>query len=283
MKRRDSGSILLLALVTVAMASLLAVGASAVLRAAISEVGHRRKAAADRLAAIECMEAFAKDVLAIDTNGIDHVGEKWRRPYPEETENGAPVLAPEFPEIDAAPCIDEESRIPLNADCEKALAQLIAARTGRPKAVAEAMAAEIASLRPFQRREFIMRAPSLTQEDYAAIAPFVTAAPSEAVNINTASRPVLEALFSAAGEFGSGAAASLARKILDFRSAGGHFTSLDAAAVDSAVGGINQSEAEVLLAVSSFLCIESRHFSAAVGPVLFTYDRKAATFPRLAY
>ncbi|MBR4612737.1 MAG: hypothetical protein IKO40_08475, partial [Kiritimatiellae bacterium] len=78
MKRRDSGSILLLALVTVAMASLLAVGASAVLRAAISEVGHRRKAAADRLAAIECMEAFAKDVLAIDTNGIDQVGEKWR-------------------------------------------------------------------------------------------------------------------------------------------------------------------------------------------------------------
>lgn len=287
MTRRTSGSVLILALVTVMVASLLAVGAAAALRGALAEVGRRRQAALETRAAYACLEAFAHDILAPDTNGLDHAGEIWRQPFPpEEAEKASAFLAPEFPEADAAPCADEESRLPLNAAPEEALAALIAARTGRPAFVAATLAGELAALRPIPRREFVLRAPSLTREDYDAIAPFVTAAPTEAVNPNTASRPVLEALFAAAGEISSGAAGTLARKIFDFRAAGGHFESLDLASLDTALGGLNQAETEVLRLASGYLTLQSRHFSAVArsgaASVVFTYDREEESFSRVA-
>ncbi|MBR0056266.1 MAG: general secretion pathway protein GspK [Kiritimatiellae bacterium] len=283
------GSVLIAALVSVAVAALFAVGAATLLRAATYEVGERLRAASDSRAAFECIDAFARDVLLCDTNGIDHLLEPWRLPYPAEPSPGQATLAPEFPSGDDDafhPCADEESRLPLNSAPEEAIAALISSCAGRPAPEAAAIAAELALLRPFQRREFALRAPSMSPEIYGAIAPFVTAAPTEAVNLNTAQRQVLEAVFAAAGEFGSGAARSLARKIIDFRLSGGHFESLDAASLGAALGGINQAEAEALLAAAGTLSVESRHFSAVArrgaASIAFTFDRHDASFRRIA-
>ena len=283
--RNSSGSVLILALVTVLVASMLAVGAAAILRSALNDVASRRGRAADERAAIEFVERFAREVIAPDTNEFDCAGEAWRPQADEASREEEPLLVPEFPDVDEFPCIDEESRLSLNSAPASALSALTRSRAGRAKPVADAIAAEIVTLRPFPRREFAMRAKSLSHDDYAAIAPYVTATPSEAVNINTAPLPVLKALFAAAREYGSVSADTLARKIIDFRKAGGHLESTDAAALDAALGGLNQTEVQALMAASKYLAVKSRHFSATAhcgaASVVFTYDREEQSFVRL--
>lgn len=132
-----------------------------------------------------------------------------------------------------------------------------------------------------------MRAPSLDEDAYRKIAPFVTAAPTQAVNVNTAPPEVLEALFSTAEAYGGLAARSLAAKIADFRRHGGVFVSADEAAIAEAVGGLNLAEAEALSAMRRFFTVKSRFFSGAARcggtRVLFTFDRDASRIVRIAF
>lgn len=281
---KSSGSVMLAALVSVVIASMLAVAAAAMLRAQLARASQLEAKSRATREAVSRIAAFAEEAILCDSNSFDSVDERWRNPGKEENETA--ILVPEFPDIDDAACTDEESRIPLNGKTEAPLAALMAAMTGKPQSWCENAAAEIAALRPLPRREFAMLAPSIGQEEYRAIAPYVTAAPTDTVNINTASRQVLEAMFAVAGRFGTGAPKTLARKLLDFRASGGRLESLDSASVDSALGGLNQEEMEILLAASGFISVKSRHFSGASQcggtRVVYTIDRDTGGFARIA-
>lgn len=284
-----SGSVMVLALVAAVVASMLAVAASAMLRSSMARAGDARTRRDCEREAVRRILDFAEDAILCDSNSFDAVCERWRNPDDGDDAGGGvspAVLVPEFPDADAAACADEESRIPLNGGTETPLAALLEALTGKPRELCAKTAAEIAALRPLRRREFIMLAPSLGPDEYRLVAPFVTAAPTAAVNVNTAPRPVLEAMFEAAGRFGTGAPRSLARKLLDFRASGGYLESLDAASVDSALGGLNQAEMEILLSVSAYATVKSRHFSGAAecggARVVYTIDRETGGLARIA-
>lgn len=284
--RPDSGSVMVMALVAVLVASMLAVAASALLRPSLARAGATEARRIGEREAVRCILAFAEESILCDSNAFDAAWERWSSADGDVGSVSHAVLLPEFPYADDAACADEESRIPLNGDTEAPLAALLEALTGKPREMCVRIAAEMAALRPLPRREFAMLAPSLEPEDYRRIAPFITAAPTGAVNVNTAPRQVLEAMFAAAERFGAGASRSLARKFADFRASGGYLESLDAASVDSALGGLNQSEKEIFLAVSGFATVKSRHFSGAAecggARIVYTIDRDTGSFARLS-
>ena len=280
MSTRRSGSVLLVALAAVAVASTLAVALAAWLRPQLALYATHREGREGLRACHECIDLFAESVLCVDTNGCDYLGEPWRLPFALGDPPRA-ILAPEFPgdALDAPACDDEEGRLALNSDAPGPLAELIAIvsdDTGRD--ACQRLAGEILALRPITCREQIRLAPSMTAETYAALAPFVTAAPVEGVNLNTASKPVLQALFAFAKHFDASASRSLADKINAFRAAGGHFDSAEPGDVNAALGGLTQAEVLLLAAAKGHLRAESRHFSAIAesGParVVFTYDRR---------
>lgn len=280
------GSILLTTLAALSAATLLAIGAAAVLRASAARVADIAADAEGRRAAFDCIGRFAKEAILCDTNGYDAAGESWSLPFPPEDapESAVAALAPEFPGIDPAPCVDEESRLPINHAPEDTLAALVAEVCGKDAIHAARIAGEIVALRPLPRREYMRLAPSLDGEAYLRLAPFVTAAPSKAVNINTASEPVLRAAFAVAERYGTAASKSLARKLIEYRRGGGALKSLEIAEAGAALGGLNQAEAAALSAMGEFLAVESRHFSGAAtsGPalVVFTIDRESGKLAR---
>lgn len=289
MTRDRSGGVLLVALTAVTVAALLAVGASLALRASLARISGEAGLAGSARAALAGIGRFAGEVLSCDSNDFDSAAENWRLPFPakDDPEAGLFAIVPEFPGRDAGPCIDEESRIPLNTCPEEPLAAMIASLSGKPLAAAKAIAGDIVAARPLHRREFLRAIPSIDGDIYFGIAPYVTAAPVDKININTASRQVLEALFAAAAGYGaSSAAESLAAKILDFRAKGGVFESLDQAAMDTALGGLNQAEALSLAAVKDFMTVKSRFFSGTAvsgrALVVFTFDKEEGTLPRIA-
>lgn len=289
MTRGRSGGVLLVALTAVTVAALLAVGASLALRASLARISGAAELAGSSRAALAGIERFAVEILSCDSNDFDAATEIWRLPFPakDDPEAGLFAIVPEFPGGDAVPCIDEESRIPLNTCPEEPLAAIIASLSGKSLQAAKAMAADIVAARPLHRREFLRAIPSIDGDTFLAILPHVTAAPVDKININTASRQVLEALFAAAARYGaSSSAKSLAAKILDFRAKGGVFESLDPAAMDAALGGLNQTEALSLAAVKDFMTVKSRYFSGAAvsggARVVFTFDKEEGALPRIA-
>lgn len=286
MDNMRGGSILLATLAALSAATLLAVGAAAVLRASAARVAHIAADAQGRRAAFDCIGRFAKEAILCDTNGYDAAGESWTLPFPPEDapESAVAVLTPEFPGIDPAPCVDEESRLPLNHAPEDTLAALVAEVCGKDAIQAARIAAEIVALRPLPRREYMRLAPSLDGDAYMRLAPYVTAAPTTAVNVNTASEPVLRAAFAVAERYGTAASKSLARKLIEYRRGGGALKSLGIPEAGAALGGLNQAEAAALSAMGNFLAVESRHFSGAAtsGPalVVFTIDRESGKLAR---
>ena len=287
MKARRSGSVLLVALAAVAVASTLAVALAAWLRPQLALSARRRESREGIRTSHACIDLFAESVLCVDTNGCDYLGEQWRLPFALGDPPRA-SLAPEFPDAasDAHPCDDEEGRLPLNSDDVGPLAELIAiVSDDAGRDACQRLAGEILALRPIVRREQIRLAPSMSPETYAALAPFVTAAPVEGINLNTAPKPVLQALFAFAGRFDASAARTLADKIYAFRADGGHFDSAEPAAVNAALGGLAQAEVLLLAAAKGRLRAESRHFSSVAesGParVVFTYDREGKRLVRV--
>lgn len=293
MSRQSGGGILVIAVVSLSVATLLAIGAAASMRTSFRRVRSLDDRGRSIRLALECIESFAREALLCDSNGYDFAGERWSQPFPEKG-SARPArslpfpatIEPEFDAGSASCCIDEESRLPVNHCPATPLAALIASTAAVPPARAKMVADEIIALRPYARREFILRAPSLDRQTFLKIAPYITAAPVRAVNINTASPEVLEALFTVADIYGGLAARSLAGKISDFRKRQGVFTSIDESAIAEAIGGLNLAEAEALSSMRRFFSIESRYFSGAArcgsSRVLFTIDRDTARIVRLA-
>lgn len=290
----NGGSVLLVAVFSLLVASLLALGAAASLRSSWRRVSMQAERARNVRMALDCAATFAKEVLACDTNGIDCIGEEWTKPLPGDTDplaaHGGQLsakLEPEFPEVDFAPCVDEESRYPINSATVETLASLIVSVGAAPPKDAVRLASAIVAGVPYPRREFLMLVPGVDEEVFRLLAPYTTAASSGAININTAPAKVLDALFAAASASGSSAAASLSAKFLALRKGGGHLESLDDAVVGEVLGGLNQAEYAAFSAMRQHLCVESRHFSGAAKcggrRLVFTYDRKDGVFTRIAY
>ena len=283
---KRAGSVMVLAIVAVAVATTVAVFVAAWLRQATALALARREARVGTALCADAVRAFARDVLFCDTNGYDAVTEGWRAPVLEGDLAGA-VFGPEFPLEEGArfkAVDDEESRLPLNSDQPGALVALLEGAAGLPPEAARKLAGEIFVLRPSARREQLRHAPSMKPAIYEAIAPFVTAAPVAGINLNTASEQALRAVFAFAEKYDSSAARTLAAKIRAFRANGGVFRSAEPAAVNADLGGLAQGEMLLVEAGAERFVVESRFFSGVVrgGAVemVFTLDRETRTLVR---
>lgn len=289
MRTPRDGSILVMALVAVAATTMLAVGLSAWLRPHIAFSTRNAALREDTLKCHACIGEFAEKLLCADTNGYDQLGETWHAAYASESLPGAAISAEfEMPgqgRGEAPGVCDEESRLPLNLDSAEPLEELLFVVTGLEREICRRIAGEIHDLRPIVRREQIKLAPLVTPEVYAALAPHVTAAPVESVNINTAGEPVLKALFGFAKKYDSTATLTLAAKILAFREGGGSFTSTSPAGIAEELGGLTQAEMLLVSACRQGICTESRYFSGVStygsARVYFTYDRREKRLARV--
>lgn len=300
MKCSRDGSVLILALVAVSVAVMLVAGAATVLRAGAATVESARRDAATRRIAMASLDDFISAVITPDTNGFDCLSERWCGEWPDDsagavfdgTQGDYPErarLMREFPDVDVSPCIDEDSRLPINQASEAAISALLHICGGMFVHDADSAASDIAGLRPFPQREFLKRSRKISDDVFNAIAPYISTAPIETVNVNTASKPVLEALFSAAqnGTASSGTASSLTRKLMNLREHGGFLKSLDEAEIANAIGGLSLSEIATLRALSGKIAVESRFFSGAMycdrTVLIFTFDRKENRFLRTIF
>ncbi len=283
---RRAGSVMVLAIVAVAVATTVAVFVAAWLRQATALYAARREKRQGVALCADAIRAFAREVVFCDTNGYDSVMEGWGAPVPD----GVPVgtaFVPEFPLAEGArfrAVNDEESRLPLNSDDTSALVALFEGVGGLPPEAARRLAGEVFALRPIARREQIRHAPSMTEAVYEAVAPFVTAAPTDGINLNTAPEQVLRALFVFAERYDSSAARTLAARVRAFRANGGVFRSAEPSAINAALGGLAQGEMLLVEAGAGKFLVESRFFSGTVrcgsAEMVFTIDRTARTLAR---
>ncbi len=304
-KKSQSGSILIFALVAVSVATLLSVGLSFWLRPQIAIANENAEYRRNLEKCYEIIDEYVKNVINTDTNEVDNLEEDWCKVYSSESDsqNITAIICGEWPENDDCQSEiiglknndhnpfrssypqDEEGRYPLNMELKGPLAELIFIITEEDHGKCEDIAGEIYAMRPIVRREQIQAAPSMTPEIYRAIAPYVTAAPIETININTASDVVLKALFSVAQKYDSTASLTLSAKILAFRTDGGYFEKADAAAINLALGGLNQAELMLISMSREKISTTSRYISAVAisgsCKVYFTYDRKDKMFLRI--
>ncbi|WP_415918928.1 type II secretion system minor pseudopilin GspK [Tateyamaria sp. SN6-1] len=210
--RRDSGVVLLNALVLVAAmaaAALFVLRQSETRRASLASAQE-----ADQLTAnLDAFEAYAITTLLFDNGQVDHAGERWANPgVPFDLERGQV----------RGTITDLQGRFNLNwmADPEDEMAQAgfatlltqIGARPGVAGAIRGAFGFDGTGGRGYARMDppgrpvagprvlmqQITRLPDLSEKDRATLAPHVTVLPGDtALNVNTVSADVLTGFFPA--------------------------------------------------------------------------------------
>lgn len=291
--RRDGG-ILVVALVAVAVVTMLALALGAWVRgqsALLENNRYRREVRREALnAATLCVAAR----LAGDTNGWDAAVELWSREPWERREEGwiMRVSGSGWQERPGATAglTDECGKLPLNRAGPELLAALLQAAAGLPPDRSMALARRLvdwrdadelsyggeateaaaygapdqpwqAANRPFACVEEVAAVPGLPPETAAQLLPLLTVDGVGTVNLNTAPEPVLRALLRSAQAGDEQAAVSLHDRLLEYRRSGFFFTASGALAIGRALGGLPANESALLGRVEPLLAASSVAFS----------------------
>lgn len=257
------GSVLLLALVAVLFAATLALSLATRVRAAhaSAEAAARRR---DSVAACRSAIAlFAAERLATDTNGCDHLAEKWAEPWERRDEGWVMrVSGSGFGAGGRADgLIDEASRIPVSGAFIPALAALLHDVGSLGETEARSVAERMTNGAPYACVSELASLDGLGDTAYGRINGLVTVEALSAVNINTAPRQVVEALLHGVEPPDPPAAQSLAGRIMDFRSAGNFFSSAVPRDVAKDLGGLPADETRLLSRASERIAVGSDVFS----------------------
>ena len=297
MKHGNSGSLIIVAVVAVAVITTLALSLATSLRAsaaAADENAYRRET---RQGCLNGVMRCVAERLTADTNGWDALTEEWAEPYERRAEEWIwRVSGYGWQEraSDTAGLIDESGLLPLNGGKPELLEALLKTACGLSDGSAEKLAAAIAEAGPYVCLEQLIPVPGMTPEIYNALTPYLTVYDIGQVNINTAPEKVLRAVFEYAGTHDAAAAHSLYVRIRDYRNAGNAFTSSAPQIIAKSLGGLPSNEALLLSYCQNRLTAESDIFSGIAeatparyweekrrpGRVHFTYDRKKRIFLR---
>jgi type II secretory pathway component PulK len=297
MRNRRSGSLLIVAVVAAAVATMLSLSLAAILRASAKTSDEGRYRRETRQACRNAVLIFAAEHLVSDTNGWDAATEEWGEPWERRAEEWVLRVSGDGWQTHAAATKgvrDESSCIPLGPKAQPLLAALLHVAAGIPDDTALDLARQISDKGPYACSSHLAANSGLTDKEFEAIAPHVTLFPTERVNINTAPEKVLEAVFHAAGTLDAGANRMLLSRIRAFRKAGNAFTSATPASVARSLGGLPADEMLVLANSQDWLTVESDIFSGvaeatparfweigrAPGRATFTFDRGNARFLR---
>lgn len=290
------GSILLIALVAVLFAGALALSLASRMAAALSAAERHSYRLEATAACRNAVILFVADRLIADTNGFDHLGEKWNEPWERREEgwvmrvsgSGFPAVGP------ASGVIDEERRLSAVSNSAPAFAELLRISGGMGGKNAEAVAAQLENSAPFTTLAEVSALGGMEDRAFARVRDKLTTFELPSVNVNTAAPELLEALFGSAGAKDSFAAANLVARIRAFREAGNFFTSAESRAIAKSLGGLPADEAAVLDYCSARLTVASdifsgvaeaadaSHWEAGSPPrkAHFTYNRKTLSFLR---
>ena len=297
MKRTRSGSLLIVAVVAAAVATMLALSLASLLRASAKTSDEGRYRRETRQACRNAVMLFAAEHLMADTNGWDAATEDWGEPWERRAEEWVLRISGDGWHIPAAATVgirDESARISVGANGQALFASLLHVAAGLSDDATYALASKITSKGPYARLSHLASASELSQNEFEAIAPHITLFNTERVNLNTASECVLESVFHAAGTQDIGATRTLLDHIRAFRRAGNAFTSASPASVARSLGGLPADEMLILANAQHWLTVESDIFSGvaeatparhwesghAPGRATFTFDRGTSRFLR---
>lgn len=263
------GSILLLALVAVLFAATLSVALATRTRAAHASAERMARRRDTMAACGSAVALFAAERLASDTNGCDHLGEKWAEPWERRDEGWVMRVSEAGFGSDgrAAGPMDESRRIPVTGEFIPAMAALLHETAGLGETEARNVAERMTNGIPRACVSELAATEGLGDVAFRRISGLVTIEGIPAININTAPREVVEALMRGVDPPDHPAARSLAARIMDFRSAGNFFSSAVPRDVSKDLGGIPADEFRVLSAVSERITVSSDVFSGIVEAV----------------
>ncbi len=297
MKR--TGSLLIVALVAVAVVAMLAVALAAWLRVQATGLEANRYRRQVRRGTLNAAALCLAERLATDTNGWDALDEPWAREPWERREEGWILRVSGTGWSDepgrTTGLVDETGKAPLNAADVPLLTALILETAEAPIADAPLLASRIvdwrdadettadgrpeeavhgtrempwkAPNRPFTCVEELGEALGAWPQVALRLAPLLTVHGEELVNINTAPEPVLRALLVAHAAGDEPAALRLLARILTHRRAGQVFTAGEMAAVGRALGGLPADEAALLGRAGHVLSAASTAFGGVAEAV----------------
>ncbi len=297
---RRAGGMLIVALVTVAVVTMLALALGAWVRAQSSLLEasrYRRDVRRETLnAAILCVAAR----LTTDTNEWDAAVELWSREPWERREEGwiMRVSGAGWSEQPGATkgLEDECGKAPLNHASPALLAALLQEAAQLPPDRSAALALRLvdwrdtdaavyggelaeeaaygtpdlpwlAPNRPFACVEEVAAVPGMMPEATAQLLPLLSVDGAGTVNLNTAPEPVLRALLRSAQAGDEQAAASLHARLLAHRRAGLVFPASDGLSIGRALGGLPADEAALLARVEPLLSASSVAFSGVAEAI----------------
>ncbi len=295
--RRENGSLLIVAVVVVAVASSLAVAAGFAVRAHVranAEIQRCRDGMHHAEAA--CVRAIF-DRVATDTNGYDSLDEPWaREPWEVQTEGWWYRVSGTGWQRDADKTIgmiDAERLVPINTCAPDLLRELLVRVAECDEAVASVSATMIVDWREKRRAAILERSdpawtnappfscvgelnfvPSLPDGVVRALSPLVTVQGAGKINLNTAPIAIIECLLASVDEGDVAAALRLRDRISSFRDAGGIFASPDAVTLARSLGGIPPDESAVLARASELACVASTEFHG-IAEVQSEVDRQS--------
>ena len=313
--RRDSGSLLIVALVTVSVVTTLALALALWARSQIewanqNELVRRGRRACFHGAMVCCFER-----LASDTNGYDSLDEDWAEPYEKEADgwiwrvSGTGWSTPD--DVHRTGLVDESGKLPLNNASSTLLAALLH-QEGVGESEARKLAERIVdwrdedSLGPdnvtpehhyhglpeslwqppnadFRSVGELASVPGITPAIYAAIAPCLTVQPVKHININTISPDVLLAQINASGGRGSKTAMELYNRFRAFRHDGKHFESIEPALMGRQLGALTTEESFMLSVLSTNIAIRSDIFSGVVESFPVEESKRIKKPPRATF
>ncbi len=291
--RGRSGSILLVALVTVATATLLALALAAWTKAqAQALAGLRYRAEVRRGCHSAALQAVAELLLEEGGAGEGDQQRGWQEPWERREAGWVWRVSGQGWSSEPGATVglqDEGGKVPLHEVPAALLTALLLACCELEGEVAQEYAARIvdwidsddeavtggsererygrpgqtwqAPNRPLAALEELYAIPGIAPEILATVMPCLTIYGGQQININAATVPVLTALLElgAAGDMGS--ALRLLERILAFRRAGASFSTATAQLMARELGGLPMDEAALLGRLEPFMTVETHHLS----------------------
>ena len=294
--RRNEGSLLIVALVTVMVVTSLSLSLALWVRSQIADRERNDLLREGRRGCYNGAQVCCFERLSSDTNGYDSLDEEWTAPFERISDGWVwRVSATGWNGADESTrrgLVDESARISLNEAPAPLLAALLVGE-GIGEDEAAGLAARIVDWRDqdevaadgktperaahglpesqwrppnddFRAVGDLVSVPGITREIFQAIAPYLTVHPVGQLNINTTSPAVLLAHFNASGARDSEAAASLFQRFRTFRHDGNHFESTDPGLMGRMLGPLTTEESLILSVLSTNISVRSEVFSGIV-------------------
>ena len=313
--RKDSGSLLIVALVSVSVLTTLVIALAFWMRSQIALANRNDLLREGRRSCYQGAQYGCFERLVADTNSYDSLDEEWAEPYEKVSGDWIWRISASGwlngDDSDRKGLVDEASRISINkaplpllaallvqCDLEETEAYKLAARIidwrdedemgpdqKTPERLYHALPESVwqPPNKDYRSIGELAAVPGMTPKIFQAIAPYLTVHPVERININTTSPTVIMAHFNAAGGRGHEAAEALFNRLKAFRHDGKHFDSTDPGRMGRQLGPLTTDESLLLSVLSTNISVRSDIFSGVIESVPAKGAATMARPPRASF